>query len=59
MPYFCGLQTQQPPGLAVGRPTFAISPQEYTRNDLRGSEIQNITEGACSQTPIAGALCAL
>ena len=28
-------------GLAVGRPTFANSPQIYTRNDLRRSEIQN------------------
>ena len=25
--------------LAVGRQTFAISPQEYTRNDIRRSEI--------------------
>ena len=31
-------ETQQP-GLAVGGPTFAVSPQEYTRNDLRRSEI--------------------
>ena len=34
--WFCGLQTQQL-GLVVGRPTFAISPQEYTRKDFRRS----------------------
>ena len=39
-------------GLAVGHPTFAISPQDYTRNDLR-SEIQN------ARSLLAGALWAL
>ena len=34
----CRLQTQQL-GLAVSHPIFAISPQEYTRNDLRRSVI--------------------
>ena len=39
-------------GLAVGRPIFAISPQDYARNDLRRSEIQNFPGGACPQTPL-------
>ena len=46
-------------GLAVGRPIFAISPQDYARNDLRRSEIQNFPGGACPQTPLEGALRAL
>ena len=44
-------------GLAVGRPIFAISPQDYARNDLR-SEIQNFPGGVCPQTPLEGVLCA-
>jgi len=43
-------------GLAVGRSIFAISPQDYARNDLRRSEIQNFPWGACPQTPLEGAL---
>ena len=39
--------------LAVGRPAFAISPKEYTRNYLRRSKIQNFAWGACPQTPLA------
>ena len=50
-------QTQQP-ALAVGCPTFANSPHENTRNDLRRSEIQNFSGEACPQTPLTGALCA-
>ena len=46
-------------GLAVGRPIFAISPQDYARNDLRRSEIQNFPGGACPQTPLEGVLRAL
>ena len=44
-------ETKQP-GLAVGHPTSAISPQEYTRlNDLSRSGIKNIPGGgACPQT---------
>ena len=44
-------------GLAVDCPTFAILPQEYTKNDLRRSEIQNFLGGM----PLAGVLrmCAL
>ena len=38
---FCGLQTQQ---LGLSRPTLAISPQEYTRNNLR-LEIPNFLQG--------------
>ena len=39
--YYQNRSTWQPqqPGLAVGRPTFVISPQEYTKNGLRKSEI--------------------
>ncbi len=44
---------------AAGRPTPAISPRNCTRNDLRRPEIQNFPGGACPQTPLAGALCAL
>ena len=44
------LQTQQP-GLAVDRPTFAISPQEYTKNDLRRSEIQIFPGGGRAPRP--------
>ena len=55
---FCELQTQQL-GLAVGCPTFAIPPQEYTRNDLRMSEIQNLPRGVYLLIPLAGALRAL
>ena len=39
--YYQNRSTWQPqrPGLAVGRPTFVISPQEYTKNSLRKLEI--------------------
>ena len=47
----CGLQTQQP-GLAVRRPTFVISPQEYARNDLKRSEIQNFPWGGHAPRPL-------
>ena len=47
--------SKQQLGLVVGRPTSAISPKEYTRDNLR-SKIQ---PGACPQTPLAGALRAL
>ena len=40
-------------------PKLTISPQEYTRNNLRRPEIQNFPGGACPQTPLASALRAL
>ena len=51
----CRLQTQQL-GLAVGRPIFAISPQHYTRNELRRSEIKNFP-GGYAPDPLARVLC--
>ena len=47
--WFCRLQTQQL-CLVVGRPTFAISPQAYTRNNLRRSKIQKFTWGGACPT---------
>ena len=41
----------QQPGLAVGRPTFVISPQEYTKNSLRKSEI-NFPGGHAPKTTL-------
>ena len=49
----------QPPNTTRFSNRSEIFPQEYTRNDLRRSEIQNFPWGACPQTPLAGVLRAL
>ena len=48
---FFSLPAQQV-DLVIGHLTFGISPQEYTRNDLRRSEIPNFPWWACPQTPL-------
>ena len=51
--WFCELQTR----LVVGRSTFAIAPQEYTRNDLRRSKKhKNFPGGGGACTPLRALL---
>ena len=57
--WFCGLQTQQLT-LVVGCPTFAIWPQNYSRNNLRRLNIKKIFWGAMPpDSPSRRATCAI